>query len=342
MLIKLKILHIVPEFEEGGVERYVLELCREQILKGHDLTLATAGGKLEKFLPENVRVIRLPVQRKNLFTGLYCVKRLISSGKWDIIHAHSRVPAFIAWLLSSISKTKWLMTAHAPYSLNLGIMPLKHADGVICVSESVRTHLQKYLPPLNVTIPNGIWKPSAKWQGKYFPVNKKFLYVGYLAKRQGLDVALKALGALKDYEWSLDILGNGSQREELETLVDGLGIRERVKFYGFRDDAESFMSRAACLLFPSYQEGLPLTVNEALAVGLPVLASDIEPLKPLASGALIPPGDVRAWSEAIRHVIEGGSASPLSADRLTTFSETAEKTGEFYGRILKGESSSLR
>ena len=83
-------------------------------------------------------------------------------------------------------------------------------------------------------------------------------------------------------------------------------------------------------------------MNEALAVGLPVLASDIEPLRVLASGALIPPGDVRAWSEAIRHVIEGGSASPLSADRLTTFSETAEKTGEFYGRILKGESSSLR
>lgn len=338
----MKILHIVPEFEEGGVERYVLELCREQTAKGHEITLATAGGKLEKFLPESVRVINLPVQRKNLFTGLYSAKRLISLGKWDLIHAHSRVPAFIAWAVSSVTKTKWLMTAHAPYSLNLGIMPLKHADGVICVSESVRTYLQDYLPPLNETIPNGIWKPSAKWEGKYFPVNKKFLYVGYLAKRKGLDVALKALGLVKNLEWSLDILGDGSQRKELETLVDELGIKERVKFHGFRDDAETFMSRAACLLFPSYQEGLPLTVNEALAVGLPVLASDIEPLRPLATGELIPPGDVEAWTEAIKRVIGGGSASPLVAERLTTFSETAEKTGEFYGRVLNGESSSLR
>ena len=338
----MKILHIVPEFEEGGVERYVLELCHEQIAAGHDITLATAGGKLENFLPKNVRVLHLPVHRKNLFTGLYCTKRLASSGKWDIIHAHSRVPAFIAWALSSFTKTRWLMTAHAPYSLNLGIWPLKRAHGVICVSESVRKHLQDYLPPLNVTIPNGIWKPSAKWEGKYFPDNRKFLYIGYLAKRKGLDVALKALGLLKNYEWTLDILGDGSQRPELEALVNELGISERVKFYGFRDDAEIFMSMAACLLFPSYQEGLPLTVNEALAVGIPVIASDIEPLRPLSLGALVPPGDVEAWTEAIRRVINGGSASPLSSESLTTFAETAEKTEEFYGRVLRGEGTSLR
>ena len=233
------------------------------------------------------------------------------------------------------------MTAHAPYSLNLGIMPLKHADGVICVSESVRTHLQNYLPPLNVTIPNGIWKPSAKWEGKYFPVNKKFLYVGYLAKRKGLDVALKALGSLKDYEWTLDILGDGSQRKELETLVEELGIRERVKFYGFRDDAENFMSRAACLLFPSYQEGLPLTGNEALAVGLPVLASDIEPLRPLADGELVREGDVDSWTAAIRRVLDGGAASPLCRDRLTSFEETADRTEKFYFEVLNA-STALR
>ena len=338
----MKILHIVPEFEEGGVERYVLELCREQVTAGHEITLATAGGKLENFLPPSVRVLHLPVHRKNLFTGLYSAKRLVSSGRWDIIHAHSRVPAFIAWAVSSITKTAWIMTAHAPYSLNLGIMPLKHAHGAICVSESVSKHLQPYLPPLNITIPNGIWKPSAKWEGKYFPGNNKFLYVGYLARRKGLDVALKALEPLKSYDWTLDILGDGSQRPELEALVNELGISERVKFYGFRDDAEIFMSRSACLLFPSYQEGLPLTVNEALAVGVPVLASDIEPLRPLASGALIPPGDVSAWTEAIRHVLDGGEASPLSAENITMFSETVKKTEEFYGRVLKNESSALR
>ena len=131
------------------------------------------------------------------------------------------------------------------------------------------------------------------------------------------------------------MLGDGSHRGELEALVKSLGLSERVKFWGFRDDAEEFMSRSACLLFPSHQEGLPLTVNEALAVGLPVLASDIEPLRPLASGELVPPGDVSAWTEAIRRVLEGKPASPLRAERLTTFEETAQRTEEFYRAILE-------
>ena len=330
----MNILHIVPEFEEGGVERYVVQLCHEQAKHAHTLTLATRGGKLEKFLPDSVRVLHLPVHRKNIFTGLYSAHKLSLLPKFDIIHAHSRVPAWIAWRLSALTGTRWVMTAHAPYSLNAGLIPLKHACGVICVSEAVKSHLTDRLPPLAITIPNGVRKPRYSWNGQYFPENTRLLYVGYLAKRKGVNIALEALGRLTGYAWTLDVLGDGSHREELEGLVRELGLSDRVKFWGFRDDAEKFMSRAACLLFPSYQEGLPLTVNEALAVGLPVLASDIEPLRPLADGELVPVGDVDAWTEAIRRVLEGGAASPLRADRLTTFEETAQRTEDFYREVL--------
>ena len=331
----MKVLHIVPEFHEGGVERYVIHLSHEQVNAGHSVSLATAGGRLEEFLQESVKVYHLPVQRKNPFSVLYSAHKLSILGSWDIIHAHSRVPAWVAWRLSHLTRSHWLMTAHAPYSLNMGILPLRHADGVICVSDAVRTSLTDYLPVNTITIPNGIRKPRVKWEGKYFPENTKLLYVGYLSQRKGLSTAIQALGRLKDYAWSLDVLGDGSQRESLEGLVSELGLTDRVKFWGFRDDGEEFMSRSACLLFPSFQEGLPLTVNEALAVGLPVLASDIEPLRPLSSGGLVPPGDVSAWTEAIRRVLAGGEASRLSVERLTTFEETAAKTEEFYSKILE-------
>ena len=94
------------------------------------------------------------------------------------------------------------------------------------------------------------------------------------------------------------------------------------------------MARSACLLFPSYQEGMPLTVIEALAVGIPILASDIEQLRPLSSGPLISPRDVDAWREAIEKVLGGGAASPLSAEGLTTFGETVRRTEEFYREVL--------
>ena len=307
----MKILHIVPELEEGGVERYVVQLCHEQVKHNHEIILASAGGKLEKFLPESVRVIHLPVQRKNIFTGFYCIKYLSEINDMDIIHAHSRVPAWIAWGTSARTGIPWIMTAHAPYSLNFGIKPLIHADGVICVSESVREELKDY-----------------------FPENRKFLYVGYLSRRKGLDTVLNALALLKNYDWTLDVLGDGSHRKEFESLAHETGISGRVKFYGFRDDTDEFMSKAACLLFPSHQEGLPLTVNEALAAGLPVLASDIEPLREISSGSLIPPGDIPAWKNAIEKVLNGGAASPLSADRLIMFEETAQRTENFYREIL--------
>ena len=149
----MKILHIVPEFEEGGVERYVLQLCLEQVKNGYEVMLATAGGKLEKFLSGPVKILHLPVQRKNLFTGLYCVMKISKLHDLNLIHVHSRVPAWIAWLISSLTKIKWVMTAHAKYSLNVGLNPLKHADGLICVSDYVREHLKNYQPPNTITIP---------------------------------------------------------------------------------------------------------------------------------------------------------------------------------------------
>ena len=331
----MRILHLVPEFEEGGVERYVLHLAEEQLAHGHQVSLATAGGKLEALLPREVELLNLPVQKKNPITGLYCTFCLaLRRKRWDILHAHSRVPAWIAWWTSALTGLPWVMTAHAAYSLNAGITPLKHADGVICISDAVKQHLIDYLPIRTTTVTNGVQKPSALWNGKGFPGNPRFLFVGRLTRLKGLETVLRALGELKDREWTLDVIGDGPQRAELEVLTAELSLKERVTFHGFRDDVELWMARSGCLLFPSHQEGMGLAVLEALNVGLPVLASDLEPLRPLASGPLIPPGDVDAWREAIEKVLNGGAASPLSAEKLTTFEETARGTEEFYREIL--------
>jgi glycosyltransferase involved in cell wall biosynthesis len=332
----MRILHIVPEFEEGGVERYVLQLTAEQTAHGHRIFLATAGGKLESLLPREVTVIHLPVQRKNPVTGLYCTFCLaLKRSQWDIIHAHSRVPAWISWWTSALTSMPWIMTAHAVYSLNAGIAPLKHASGVICISDAVKQHLEGYLPARTAVVPNGVRKPTLLWEGRGFPDYPRFLFVGRLTRLKGLDTALRALGELKGRTWYLDVIGDGPQRAELEALVSELGLQNRVRFHGFRDDVEKWMVSSGCLLFPSYQEGMGLVVLQALNVGLPVLASDLEPLHPLASGHLIPPGDVEAWRKAIEKVLDGEAASPLSSEGLTTFEETARRTEEFYREVLE-------
>ena len=331
----MRILHLVPEFEEGGVERYVLQLVKEQVSHGLQVSLVTAGGKLESLLPPEVKVIHLPVHRKNLITGLYCVFHLAKNiKKWDLLHAHSRVPAWIAWWTSGLTGIPWIMTAHAMYSLNAGITPLKHANGVICISDAVKQHLTKYLPARTVTVPNGVRKPSHLWEGKNNSEQPRFLFVGRLTRLKGLDTALRALGGLKNRDWTLDVIGDGPQRTELENLIAELGLKERIAFHGFRDDVEAWMIHSSCLLFPSNQEGMGLAVLEAVNVGLPVLASDLEPLRPLASGPLIPPGNVDAWRKAIEKVLDGEPASPLLAERLPAFEDTVRGTEEFYKEVL--------
>ena len=343
----MRILYIVPGFNEGGVESHVLHLIRELVRMnhGHEITLAFSdkgGGRLEHELPGCVQVLHLPVEQKNPFTVIYSaikLSRLHKKFHWDIIHAHSRVPAFVSWILSSLTHAKWLMTAHALYSLNLGILPLRHADGVICVSEAVRHHLENRVPDNTIIIPNGIIPPELRHSDFNHEGMTRFLFVGRLTRLKGLDVALSALSELKNYDWTLDVLGEGPHREELEELSHNLGISERVTFHGNKDshEVELFMAKSSCLLFPSFSEGMGLSALEAMSMGLPVIASDLEALHEFADGKLIPAGDVDAWREAVRKFLCNNECSPLNPEKIITINEMAVKTEKYYERVMLNE-----
>jgi glycosyltransferase involved in cell wall biosynthesis len=334
----MKVVQLVPGFDEGGVERHVLWLASELAALGHEVLVVTEGGKLEADLPLSVKVRHLPVSRKNPLSGLRCalqLSRWIRREGWQLLHAHSRVPAWIAWWASALSGCPWLMTAHALYSLNAGIAPLRRADGAVCVSEAVRRHLGGRLPERTVVIPNGLPPARRVWAGEGFPANPRFLFVGRLTRLKGLAVVLEALAGLSDRPWRLDVVGDGPQRAELEALARSLGVSERVFFVGFRDDAEAWMAEAGCLVFPSYNEGMGLVALEAIRMGLPLVASDLEALWPLASGGLVPPGDVTAWREALAAVMDGGGGSRFYDSAVTTTAEMAREVAAFYEGTLK-------
>ena len=304
----MKIIEILPELDIGGVERHVIDLSNELAERGHSVLVVSAGGKMRRQLSDKVEHRALPVQKKSLYTGYSCVRQIskwIRTEDWQIIHAHSRVPAFIAWWSSHKTGIPWVYTAHACYSLNAGIMPLKHADSLICVSDTVRDHLRGYIPPNSAVITNAMPLPKVKWQ--YKPSDTvRFLFVGRLTRIKGLQTVIEALALLQDHNWTLDVLGDGPMREELEELTAELGLKNNVTFHGYSDQADLFMSKSSCLLFPSYTEGMPLTLARAVQIGIPVIASNIPPVVEMAGTAenLLPPGDIEAWRDAIREFLE--------------------------------------
>ena len=91
----MKILYIIPGLEQGGAEMHVINLANEMQKLGHEILIATTGGKLENLLNPNIKIIHAHVERKNFITGIYAAFKL-SRLNPDIIHAHSRVPAWIS------------------------------------------------------------------------------------------------------------------------------------------------------------------------------------------------------------------------------------------------------
>ena len=334
----LKILYVMPGFDEGGAEVHVLNLIRGMSERGHDVTLASCGGRLEGELPQSAKIIHVPSHLKNPVTIIYSalkLARLNSKYQWDIIHSHSRVPSWVSWVLSGITGVKWVVTAHALYSLNAGLIPMRHAFGAISISHAVREHLREYLPADNVIIPNGIIPPKLRHED-FSHDEMKFLIVGRLTRLKGVDVALRALSGLKGYEWTLDVLGEGSERVKLEGLSGELGISERVKFHGDKErpEVERYMAGSSCLLFPSYSEGQGLAVMEALSAGLPVIASDLEALRDFATGELVPAGNVGEWRKAIERFILTGEATSFNHKNIMTVDEMIAKTEEYYRKVL--------
>ena len=189
--------------------------------------------------------------------------------------------------------------------------PIKRMDYVI--SNSGR-HL-KTLNELGVRLPPaGVIYNAVRSQGRARPGEAvpapRIVGVGSLKPLKAYDVLLQALATLaaegKDFE--LVLAGNGPEREPLELLAHRLGIAERVTFLGDVADVPALMATAHIAAHPSMSEGLSNTVLEAMAEGVPVVASSVgaipEIIQDGQTGLLVPPGSAAPLADAIRHLLE--------------------------------------
>jgi len=308
---------------------------------GHDILVISGGGKLEKQL-KNVQKWNLPVYQKNPFTVLYSALEISKRAKkegWDLVHAHSRVPIWIAWWVSSFSGIPFIFTAHDCYSTNFGIFPFKSAKAAISVSYSVEDHLKDYLPSIKVVIYNGLSLNNLSWGNNNTSSLKKLLFVGRLTRRKGLQVLLESLRSLSINNWVLDVVGDGPMKDELKKLTAGYGLESKVLFHGFSDKPDSWMENCSCFLFPSLSEGMGLTLMRAIQMGVPVIASDLPPVRELTDrpDSLVPPGNVEKWRLALEVFLRNGKVSEgFKKDRILSVSQMAERIErEVYLPLLK-------
>lgn len=142
--------------------------------------------------------------------------------------------------------------------------------------------------------------------------------VGWLTDIKGHRVLVEALSSLKDEYPKLHvvIVGSGGQHDALLAQADSLGLRDRIHLIGHRDDVEQCLAGMDCFVFPSLNEGMGRALIEAMAAGLPVVASRVGGIPAIVrheeNGLLVAAGDSRALSDAVRRLL----ADPQWAERL--------------------------
>ena len=114
----MTIIEILPELDIGGVERHVIDLSNELAARGHDVTVISAGGKMQSQLSAAVRHIDMPVHKKKPFTIWACSRKIAALARRkgaQLILAHSRVPAWIARWAAKGAGVPYVVTAHVVF-----------------------------------------------------------------------------------------------------------------------------------------------------------------------------------------------------------------------------------
>lgn len=139
------------------------------------------------------------------------------------------------------------------------------------------------------------------------PHARKLLYTGRLAAEKGLPVLFESLRLLgqQKYDYELTLVGDGIERKSLEELARQMGIADRVVFAGFasQEGVRDYLIQSDVFILPSFAEGVPVSLMEAMACGIPVIATYVggivELIEPDKTGLLVPPSDPVALRDAI-------------------------------------------
>ena len=243
---------------------------------------------------------RNPLKLKNI-KAYQSLKKIIDEGEYDIIHCHTPVGAMLTRLAARKARkrgTKVIYTAHgfhfykgAPIINWLVYYPaekwLSHFTDVLITINKEDYNRAKSFKANNVYYVPGVGIDLKKFNTNYIDKNEKrkelgipldakvILSVGEVNKNKNHKVGIEALAKLNDKNIYYVICGSGPLIESHKELAKSLGVDDRVIFAGYRTDVINFYKIADIFLFPSFREGLPVALMEAMACGLPVICSNI-------------------------------------------------------------------
>ncbi|WP_076261486.1 glycosyltransferase family 4 protein [Intrasporangium flavum] len=339
----MRVLHVVRSDAFAGVESHVARLARAQADRG-DEVLVVGGDPGRTAAAAGPRVRHEPART---VTDVARRTRQAAGGA-DVVHAHMTAAEVAAAAALAGRAVPLVATQHFARPAGSNAVSALAADLAgrrVRARISISEHVARSIGRPSTVIHPGVEpvdaSPTAAEREPVVLVAQRF------EREKETDVAVRAFAAsgLAALGWRLHLAGDGSDRTAVEALVGTLGLSEATTFLGHRDDVERLMLRASVLLAPCRVEGLGLTVLEAMAAALPVVAvaggGHLETSGAVAGAALHAPGDADTAATLLRALADDPDGrdrygAALQAAQRSSFTpeRQAELTDRLYEAVL--------
>ena len=372
---RLTVVQLLPALEAGGVERSTLEIADALVRDGHRAIVVSAGGRL---LPQlqalGAEHIALAIGRKSPLTFRYvpALRRLLREVDADIVHARSRLPAWLGWFAvrgMAGPKPHFVTTAHGLNSPSRYSAIMARGERVVCVSETVREYLLRHYPATDprrlVVIPRGIDPaafPPVPWpdhaaRARIAALHPQLGGSGPLMLLPGRGTRLKGhadaiallahlrAGGVDARLWMPGAVQAGREDylAELHAMAEAAGVDEALAFTEPTNSiAEAYAASDLVLQLSRKPESFGRTVLEALSVGRPVLGwahgGVAESLRALQPQGAVPPFDAVLLAQTARTLLAQAASTNGTIPAMTmphTLRTMQDATLALYQSLVK-------
>jgi L-malate glycosyltransferase len=322
---RMKLALVIGNLERGGSERQIVEFVRAAHPDHAQcvvVCLGEEGALAGEVRAVGAKVLALGAQRIYEPRVLWRLARALRDERPDVVYA------FLFWGYSvslplaalalpracRIQARRAMPDVDVPSkSIFRGLRWIadRCSHGVIVNSLAVGSAVARREPVLNGrlwVVPNGV--QSVARRARSAGAELTIVCVANLIAYKGHATLLGAVRRLRPSGWSLLLVGDGPERDSIERTIASASLEERVLILGRRMDVHDILDAADLLVLPSYSEGMPNAVLEAMAHGIPVVASDVGGVRSLlgsGAGIVVAPGDDQALADALQRLLDDPS-----------------------------------
>ena len=330
----MQLTFIIYSLQAGGAERVLSIMANYWSGKSRKITVITLDdGSKPSFYDIDSRIQQVSLDvaavSKNGFMGilnnfrrLYKLRRAIRAAQPDIIISFMTETNVLTLIATIGLVTPVVVTEHTdPWTgpvadiwakLRLRLYP--RASRVVLLNERAQEFFDKSPGIKTMVMPNPIVIETENEPGDMdyeVPSEHLIVAMGRLSREKCFDLLIRAYSsfAAEYSDWNLMILGEGPERDSLEALLDELGLGDRVKLPGTIRYPHVMLERADMFVLSSELEGFPMALCEAMACGLPVIATEYHAavsdiIEDGQNGILVPTGDSEALAAKMIHLID--------------------------------------